>query len=128
MDTSLYTATRSLCLVISEDRDDYPDDSAYRQMMDRLKIVQDELAVIEECNRVSEARKELITKQYKKADEAWMDFDLGYDDEDDVHIESNGWSSDGNHYSRTYYVSVNGDESTAHCFSVEFEDGTTNVL
>ena len=38
------TEGRSLCLILSEDTDDYPDSSAYRQVMDRVKGLEDAIA------------------------------------------------------------------------------------
>jgi len=45
---SLYNATKALVNVISEDESDYPDSSAYRQVMDRLQDVLVELSKADE--------------------------------------------------------------------------------
>lgn len=124
----MYDEVKALVGVISENENDYTDSSAYRMVMDKLSPVKDKLAVMEKNRSELEAYNELMEKRYKKADETWMDYDLGYDAEDDVHIETNGWAVDGNHYTRTYFISVNGDESTAHCFSIEFEEGNDTVI
>jgi len=44
----LISALRSLCLVVSDDIDDYPDASAYRQVQDKVNIAQ---AVLSEAGR-----------------------------------------------------------------------------
>jgi len=124
----MYDEVKALVGVISENENDYTDSSAYRMVMDKLSPVKDKLAVMDKNRSELEAYNELMEKRYKKADETWMDYDLGYDAEDDVHIETNGWAVDGNHYTRTYFISVNGDESTAHCFSIEFEEGNDTVI
>lgn len=123
----MYDEVKHLVSRISEEVDDYPDMGAYRQMMEALKPVKDELAVIEENRSASDARKDLMERRDKKADEEWENADLGFNCEEDVHIESDGWSRDGTYYSRKYYVSLKGAESYAYSFSLEFEEGSDTV-
>jgi hypothetical protein len=118
----MYDEVKALVGVISEDENDYPCLGAYRMVMDKLAPVKDELAVIEESRKVQLGKQELDKRRSAKADDAWEDADLliPSEDHDDVHIESDGWAIDGKHYSRVYYVSINGAESTKHTFSVTF--------
>jgi len=124
----MYDEVKHLVNIISEEVDDYPDMSAYRQTMEALKPVKDELAVIEENRSASEARKELEQARELKANEEWENALLFDADGYHTHIESDGWSRDGNHMSRTYYVSVNGKESTRHSFDIEFEEGSDLII
>lgn len=124
----MYDEVKALVGAISEDENDYVDASAFRMIMDALSPVKNKLAVEEASRIIMDARLELMKMRELKAEATWQEVDLGYDNEDDVHVESDGWAVDGNHYTRTYYISVNGDESTAHCFSIEFEEGNDTVI
>jgi len=125
---SLYEATKSLVNLISEDIEDYPDSSAYRQMMDRVKCVQDELGKVAENMRRFDSRVELAQLRDYKANESWEDAILYDGDSEDVEIESDGWTTDGKHYSRTYYLSIDGKESTRHTYSITFENNSDIII
>lgn len=76
------------------------------------------------------AQKKLENLRDKVIFEEWTNARLysPLNKDDDVHIESDGWAIDGNHYSRTFYVSVNGAESIRRTFDIEFHVGTDEVL
>ena len=48
MKNDLYMALKSLLLVLSEDSEDYPDDSSYRQVQDRIERAKKALEDAEE--------------------------------------------------------------------------------
>lgn len=124
---------QALINVLSDDIDDYPDARIYRMVKDREKDLQKEINKSAKMRRKiakkADEAKDLLQKREAKAEENWENADLifPYGDEDDIHFEADGWETDGKHYSRVYYVSVNGEESEKHSYSIEFKDGTDEI-
>jgi hypothetical protein len=124
----MYDEVKALVDVISEDTDDYPNYDYYKMVMNKLGHVKNKLFQIEESRAKNEARKKLQARREKVANEEWEKADLtSHIESDDVHIESDGWESDGTYFSRRYYISVDGNESTMHHLLVTFMDESSEV-
>jgi len=126
--SEMYDEVKALVNCISEDTDDYPDQACYRMVMNRLGHVKTKLFQIEESRAKAKAHKALQKRRELKAEEEWQNADLGYDDEEDVQIESDGWNIDVTHFSRVYYVSINGEQSVKYNFSIEFAEGIIDII
>jgi len=125
----MYNEVRALVNCISEDTDDYPDQSSYRMVMRNLASVKIKLEEVEQSRAKDKAHKELQDSREKIANEEWEKADLtSHIESDDIHIESDGWESDGTLFSRRYYVSVDGKESTMHHLLIVFVIGSDKVL
>jgi hypothetical protein len=124
----MYNEVKALVNCLSEDTDDYPDQAYYRMVMEKLGAVKDELEIIETSRRGWKTKQELPTNRENKAEQEWQNADLtSHIESDDIHIESDGWESDGEFYSRRYYISVDGKESIMRHFLVSFVKDSDKV-
>jgi len=124
----MYNEARALVNAISEEPDDYPDQSYYRMIMDKMADVKVELAKVEKTEAEAQARKELDERRRQIIEQEWEKADLtSHIESDDIHIESDGWESEQNYFSRRYYISVDGKESTMHNFMVAFIDDSDEI-
>lgn len=129
--SDIYTSAKSLVLALSDDCEDYPDMASYRMVMDRCRDVKHALYEHEtreaEMKELTDKRNNLDDERRRIIEREWENCDL--DLPRGAEVESDGWEHDGrNHFSRVYYISVWGETSTKHTFSITFADGSTEMV
>ena len=127
---SLYKATKELVDSI-RGMEEYICKSAWATIQSKLKPVEFELNYIERSGKLKNDKIELDKRRREIIEKEWEEADIthGYEDDEELEIQCNGWEHDGgNHFSRVYYISANVRESDEYHFSITFEDNTDKII